>query len=57
MGVGILLLDDGFQYWKLRRDQDIILIDATNPFGYGHGLPRGLLREPLDALSRASLSS
>ena len=55
MGVGILLLDDGFQYWKLRRDQDIILIDATNPFGYGHGLPRGLLREPLDALSRASL--
>lgn len=57
MGVGILLLDDGFQYWKLRRDQDIILIDATNPFGYGHGLPRGLLREPLDALSRASLLS
>ena len=55
MGVDILLLDDGFQYWKLRRDQDIILIDATNPFGYGHGLPRGLLREPLDALSRASL--
>lgn len=32
-----------------------MLLDCTNPFGYGHGLPRGLLREPLDALKRASL--
>ncbi len=55
LGADILLLDDGFQYWKLKRDKDIILIDCTNPFGYGHALPRGLLREPLTALSRASL--
>ena len=55
LGADILLLDDGFQYWKLKREKDIILIDCTNPFGYGHALPRGLLREPLTALKRASL--
>ncbi len=55
LGADILLMDDGFQYWKLKRARDIVLLDATNPFGYGHGLPRGLLREPLDALSRAHL--
>ncbi len=55
-GSGNLLLDDGFQYWKSSDAIKISFsIDATNPFGYGHGLPRGLLREPLDALSRASL--
>ena len=55
LGCDILLMDDGFQYWRMRRDRDIILLDCTNPFGYDHVLPRGLLREPLDALERASL--
>jgi tetraacyldisaccharide 4'-kinase len=55
MGADVLLMDDGFQYWKLRRDLDIILIDCTFPFGGDHVLPRGLLREPLEAASRASL--
>ena len=55
MGAKILLLDDGFQYWKLARDLDIVLIDATDPFGGGYVLPRGLLREPKEALSRAGL--
>lgn len=55
LGADVLLLDDGFQYWQLRRDEDIVLLDATNPFGYRHALPRGLLREPLSALSRAGL--
>ena len=55
LGADLLLLDDGFQYWKLKRERDIILLDATNPFGYEHALPRGLLREPLSALKRASL--
>lgn len=53
MGVDVLLLDDGFQYWRLKRDLDIVLVDCTNPFGYGHMIPRGLLREPLSALGRA----
>ncbi len=49
-GADVLVLDDGFQHLRLRRDLDIVLIDATCPFGYGHVLPRGLLREPLSAL-------
>ena len=48
-----LILDDGFQHRRLARDLDIVLIDATEPFGYGHLLPRGLLREPILALRRA----
>ncbi|MFW6035943.1 MAG: tetraacyldisaccharide 4'-kinase, partial [Halothermotrichaceae bacterium] len=51
----LILLDDAFQHWQLDRDKDIVLIDATNPFGYRHLLPRGLLREPLKSLSRADL--
>ncbi len=51
----ILLLDDGFQYLKLKRDLDIVVIDAANPFGNGHLLPRGILREPLSSLKRAHL--
>lgn len=50
----VLLLDDGFQHRRMARDLDIVLIDATRPFGYGHVLPRGLLREPINALIRAN---
>jgi tetraacyldisaccharide 4'-kinase len=49
----ILVMDDGFQHRKLRRDLDIVAIDATCPFGYGRMLPAGLLREPAKALRRA----
>jgi tetraacyldisaccharide 4'-kinase len=51
----IVLLDDGFQYYPLLRDLDIVLINAVNPFGNGFLLPRGILREPLSALSRSSI--
>lgn len=51
----VLLLDDGFQHRQLHRDLDIVTIDATNPFGYGRLLPRGLLREPVKSLRRADL--
>jgi len=54
-GAECLVLDDGFQHRRLGRDVDIVLIDATLPFGYGRMLPRGLLREPIGALRRASL--
>jgi tetraacyldisaccharide 4'-kinase len=54
LGCDTLILDDGFQYLRLHRDENIVLIDATNPFGGGHLLPRGLLREPLDGLARAT---
>ena len=54
-GCDTLLLDDGFQYWKLAgRRQDIVLIDAQQPFGNEHLLPRGTLREPVPHLARAN---
>ena len=52
-GCDALVLDDGFQYRGLARDLDLVVVDALNPFGYGHCLPRGLLREPLASLARA----
>jgi tetraacyldisaccharide 4'-kinase len=51
--VQVLILDDAFQHRKAGRDLDILLISAANPFGFGHVLPRGLLREPMSGLSRA----
>ncbi len=53
--VNVIVMDDGFQHRRLHRDLNIVLIDATNPFGYGHLLPRGLLREPLSGLTRADV--
>lgn len=49
----IFLLDDGFQHTRLKRDLDLVLIDALNPFGGGAVFPLGNLREPMSALSRA----
>jgi tetraacyldisaccharide 4'-kinase len=49
----VLVLDDAFQHRRLRRDLDLVLIDATNPWGHGYLLPRGLLREPVRSLKRA----
>jgi tetraacyldisaccharide 4'-kinase len=54
-GVRGLLMDDGFQHLPLRRDLDIVLIDASLGFGDGHLLPRGILREPPVHLRRAHL--
>ncbi len=51
----LIVLDDGFQHRQLARDLDIVLIDALNPFGYGHWLPRGLLREPRMGVTRAQI--
>lgn len=54
-GCDTLLLDDGFQYWKLRgRRHDVVLVDRQAPFGNGHLLPRGTLREPPSHLARAT---
>ncbi len=53
-GCDTLLLDDGFQYWKLAgRRHDIVLVDCQQPFGNEHMLPRGTLREPPSHLARA----
>src|SRR3989454_7680385 len=54
-GVEWFVLDDGFQHLRLARDADIVLIDATDPFGGGFLLPAGRLREPKSSLSRADI--
>lgn len=51
--VSCFLLDDGFQHRQVKRELDIVLIDATRPFGFDHLLPRGLLREAHGSLRRA----
>jgi len=53
-GVDTLVLDDGLQYLRLRHSIDLVLVDSTKPFGTGHMLPRGTLREPPRSLRRAS---
>jgi len=62
-GVEVIVLDDGFQHRRLARDLDLVLIDATRPWGLPPPpsggrpvracLPRGFLREPPEALARA----
>lgn len=51
----LLLLDDAFQHRRLHRDLDVVVIDALEPFGFGHVFPRGTLREPLSSLKRAQI--
>jgi len=51
----VILLDDGFQHWRIKRDLDIVTINGRNPFGNGYLIPRGILREPKPSLSRADL--
>jgi len=53
--VDLVVLDDAFQHRRLARDVDVVLVDATSPFGGGHYLPRGLLRESPRALGRADV--
>lgn len=53
-GVDTLILDDGFQYLALKEQLNLLLIDKTNPFGNHHLLPRGILREPVKHIKRAT---
>ena len=54
-GCDTLILDDGFQYQRLKHSIEVVLVDATNPFGNGNLLPRGILREPARHLKRADI--
>jgi len=54
-GVTAIVLDDGFQHRTLKKDLEIVMARARRPWGNGHLLPAGPLREPLGALSRADL--
>ena len=50
----LIILDDGFQHRRLARDLDLVMLDALDPFGLGKLFPRGLMREPIHSLRRAS---
>ena len=51
----VIVLDDAFQHRRIARDLDIVLLDALEPFGFGHVFPRGTLREPPAGLRRANV--
>lgn len=53
-GAGFIILDDAFQHRRIRRDRDIVTLDAREPFGNGRMLPAGLLREPVGGLRRVN---
>jgi tetraacyldisaccharide 4'-kinase len=53
LGADIFLLDDGFQHLAVRRDVNLLLLDARDPFGGGRLPPAGRLREPIAAARRA----
>jgi tetraacyldisaccharide 4'-kinase len=55
LGCDTIILDDGFQYQKLKHSVEVVRVDATNPFGNGNMLPRGILREPAGNLKRADI--
>jgi tetraacyldisaccharide 4'-kinase len=54
-GSQVFILDDGFQHLRIARDLNIVTVDGGAPWGGGHLLPRGHLREPLRSLARADL--
>ncbi len=54
-GCDAIILDDGYQHSALKRNLDIVVINASCPFGNGYLLPRGTLREPKSNLKRANL--
>ncbi len=54
-GADTVILDDGFQQWRIKKDLEIVCVDSTDPFGNRNVIPRGILREPLSSLGRADL--
>ncbi|MDR1137955.1 MAG: tetraacyldisaccharide 4'-kinase [Synergistaceae bacterium] len=55
LGADVVVADDAFQHRRMGRDLDIVLIDATCPFGNGKLFPAGILREHVNALMRANI--
>ncbi len=53
--VDAVILDDGFQQWRIKKDLEIVMLDGVNPFGNRRLLPRGILRQPLYTLKDADV--
>lgn len=54
-GADCLIMDDGFQHFRLHRDLDLVCVDAMRPFADDACLPAGTLREPVAGLTRAGV--
>lgn len=54
-GADVIILDDGFQHWRLQRNLDIVLLDGRKPLDNGWLLPAGMLRETPSALKKAGI--
>jgi len=50
-----VILDDGMQQWRIKKDLEIVTISVPQGFGNRHMLPRGILREPLSSLKDADI--
>jgi tetraacyldisaccharide 4'-kinase len=53
--VDTVVLDDGFQQWRIKKDLEIVMLDGAAPFGNSRVLPRGLLRQPIYTLKAADV--
>ncbi|KAM0927764.1 hypothetical protein ACQ4PT_002668 [Festuca glaucescens] len=53
--IGVAIMDDGMQHRSLLRDVEIVMVNGLTPWGNGHFIPRGPMREPLSALTRADI--
>lgn len=50
-----VILDDGLQQWRIKKDLEIVVVDAVNPLGNRKLLPRGILRQPVFTLKKADV--
>ena len=55
LGAKVAVTDDTFQHRAISRDVDVVLVDASCPFGNGSLIPAGSMREPMSAFSRADI--
>ncbi|XP_024403907.1 probable tetraacyldisaccharide 4'-kinase, mitochondrial isoform X1 [Physcomitrium patens] len=51
--IGVAILDDGMQHWALERDLEIVMINSLTLWGNERLVPRGPMRESLEAIERA----
>ena len=51
----LLISDDGLQHYRLQRDLELVVVDASRGLGNGRCLPAGPLREPPGRLASVDM--